>query len=55
MKSVAIWNCTAKKRYTTKELAERQADFISSTDNVYLDVYRCNICEGWHLTRHKVI
>lgn len=56
MKPIAIWNCTTKKRYSTKKEAEGQADFISSTqEDVYLDVYHCNFCEGYHLTRSKIL
>jgi hypothetical protein len=55
MKPTAIWNCTTKKRYDNREAAEQQADFLAATDNAYVDVYKCNICEGWHLTRQRVI
>lgn len=53
MKPIAIWNCTIKKRYGTEVDAARQADFINSTEDAYVDTYKCNICEGWHLTRQK--
>jgi len=55
MKPVAIWNCTTKRRYSTEAEADRQAEFINSTEDAYVDVYRCNICEGWHLTRSKIL
>jgi hypothetical protein len=55
MKHSAIANCTTKKRYDTKEAAEEQADFLCSTEDVYVDTYRCNICEGFHLTRTRSI
>jgi len=54
-KPVAIWNCTTKKRYNTEEAAQRQADFLCSTEDVYVDVYHCNICENYHLTRQKTL
>jgi hypothetical protein len=52
-KPTAIWNCQTKKRYNTKEAAEKQADFLCSTEDVYVDIYHCNLCEGFHLTRMK--
>jgi len=54
-KPVAIWNCTLKKRFRSAEEAAEFADFLCSTKNVYVDIYHCNICEGWHLTRSKVL
>ena len=55
MKPVAIWNCTTKKRFKTEKEAAECADYLCSTQNVYVDIYRCNICDGWHLTRQRVI
>ena len=53
MKPVAIWNCTLKKRYLTKKAATEAAEDIFTKWNAFVDVYHCNICEGWHLTKSK--
>jgi len=53
MKPVAIWNCTLKKRYPDKEAADEAANYIWVKWEDHLDVYKCNICEGFHLTGHK--
>ena len=53
MKPIAIWNCTLKKRYLSKEAAKEAADYIYIKWNDFVDAYHCNICEGFHLTKSK--
>jgi len=46
--------CEGKRRYSC-ELTARAAAMISITEhgNVSrLYVYRCDVCGGWHLTKH---
>lgn len=50
MKALALINCTLKKRYPSKEKAREAADYIWTKWEDNLDVYHCNICEGYHLT-----
>ena len=45
--------CFSKTRYSTKEEANKTADYIYETENVMLYVYRCPICNGFHLTKKK--
>lgn len=50
MKPVAIWNCTRKRRYESEAEADKQAEYLINTKDAHVDTYKCNICEGWHLT-----
>lgn len=45
--------CFSKTRYNTKEEADKTADYIYETENVMLYVYKCPICNGFHLTKKK--
>lgn len=44
--------CQRKRRFSTEAEARRAADTQMLTDvQLSLDVYRCDHCRGWHLTR----
>ena len=45
--------CCGKVRHETAEEAELHADYIYETEKVDLDIYKCPICNGWHLTTKK--
>lgn len=45
--------CFSKTRHATKEEAERHADYLWETEGLELKVYKCPICNGWHLTSKK--
>lgn len=53
-KNNAHKTCFSKTRYDTKEIAEEQADKIYFEDGIMLYVYKCPLCNGYHLTRKKV-
>ena len=42
--------CQAKRRYDTREDAEEAARTCTTSDRRTLRVYRCDYCDGWHLT-----
>lgn len=48
----AIKNCQSKVWYKTEAEAKDAAE-LRMLDNmsVQLDIYQCNICRNWHLTR----
>lgn len=44
-------NCAGKDPYDSEEQATRMARLISqTTTSGQLYVYRCPVCEAWHLT-----
>lgn len=45
--------CFSKTRHETKEEAEKHADYLWETEGIDLDVYKCPICNGYHLTTRK--
>lgn len=45
--------CFGKVRHETAEEAELHADFLYDTQNIELDIYKCPICNGWHLTTKR--
>lgn len=45
-----INNCLNKVYHKTKEEALQHADYILETEGIKLGVYKCSICNGWHLT-----
>ena len=51
--SGVIPTCFLKTRHATKEEAERHADYLWETEGIDLKVYKCPICNGWHLTSKK--
>lgn len=42
--------CLAKNRYDTREDAEEAARTCTTSGRRSLRVYRCDYCDGWHLT-----
>ena len=44
--------CLAKNRYDTREDAEEAARTCTTSGRRKLSVYRCDYCDGWHLTSH---
>ena len=43
--------CESKRPFKTEQLALAAADFGMLQDmNISLDVYRCSVCNQWHLT-----
>ena len=42
--------CAAKNRYATREDAEEAARTCTTNGRRTLRVYRCDYCDGWHLT-----
>ena len=44
--------CLAKNRYDTREDAEEAAQTCTTSGRRKLSVYRCDYCDGWHLTSH---
>lgn len=47
-------NCESKTRYESQAKALEAADFrMLENMSVALTVYKCDICNGWHLTRAK--
>lgn len=45
--------CLGKFSYETEYEAELAADYIYETEKMDLDIYKCPICNGWHLTSKK--
>ena len=45
-----INNCLNKVYHKTKEEALQHANYILETEDIKLGVYKCPICNGWHLT-----
>lgn len=47
--------CREKRRFHTEKTAKEAADIQTLQHiNLELDVYQCNYCRGWHLTRKKL-
>lgn len=49
-KPVAIWNCQKKRRWETRDEADKTAQHIWEESQDELRPYKCHLCEGWHLT-----
>ena len=45
--------CFSKVRHETAEEAELHADYLYETQDIKLDIYKCPICNGWHLTSKR--
>ena len=43
-------NGRSKRRYSTRQEAERHAEHALNTRGVRLRVYQCDCCWGYHLT-----
>lgn len=47
-------NCKAKKAYPNETEAKKAAEIQMLLDmNLELSVYKCGLCNKWHLTRKK--
>lgn len=44
--------CTSKKRYLSQDTAARMAAALSIFRDRALSPYRCEFCDGYHLTTH---
>lgn len=50
---MAAWKkCTSKNRYDSEGEARSYARTYSALYGIHTDVYRCDLCGGWHLTTH---
>lgn len=45
--------CFSKVRHATKQEAEQHADYLWETEGIDLKVYKCPICNGYHLSSKK--
>ena len=45
--------CFSKVRHETAEEAELHVDYLYETEKIELDIYKCPICNGWHLTSKR--
>jgi hypothetical protein len=45
--------CQSKKSYASKAEAEDMATFLWYKKEIDLEVYRCQMCERWHLSSKK--
>lgn len=45
--------CESKNRYDTKAEAEEVLAYRESQGARGLHVYKCDFCDGWHLTSHE--
>ena len=46
-------NCRQKRRYTFRDDAKGEAKRLGRLNRVKLGVYRCPVCDGWHLTKRR--
>ncbi len=44
-------SCFGKRRYRDIREAKEVADFYKRKDGVFLRIYKCRLCEGYHLTK----
>jgi hypothetical protein len=44
--------CASKNRYLTRADAEAVAEECMDGGSAALSVYKCEFCDGWHLTSH---
>ena len=47
--SKKVENCKNKDRYETYEQANAARVYLSSK----VEIYKCDVCDGWHFTRRK--
>jgi hypothetical protein len=50
MKNNILVHCTSKKRYASKEEAEKVANHLWKEKQVQVNSYRCILCEGYHIS-----
>lgn len=48
-----IVSCQTKKVYRTRKEAEDMATYLYDEKELDLGTYKCQICDGWHLTSKK--
>jgi len=48
-----VVSCQSKRFYISKTEAEDMATYLYYKKGIDLNVYRCNICDGWHLSSKK--
>jgi hypothetical protein len=53
MKPNVLTSCQTKKAYKTREEAEDMATFLWYEKEVDVGVYKCQICDFFHLTSKK--
>ncbi len=53
MKPNPLTACTSKKRYSTREEAEKTAAYLWQEKQVNVNVYKCILCCGFHLAGAK--
>lgn len=46
------WDCRKKKRYSSEHEALRTAKKCTKERGTKLDVYYCNHCKGYHITKN---
>jgi len=52
---VSLNNCQSKVRYDSKDKANKSAEMRNLENlNLNLEVYKCDMCSGWHLTSRTV-
>lgn len=44
--------CLKKRRFVTQEEAQATATHVYKTAGLKLNVYKCPVCGGWHLTHY---
>ena len=49
----AYKTCFSKTRFETKDIAEKEADRIYFDSGLMLYVYKCPLCQGYHLSRKR--
>lgn len=45
--------CLKKRRFDTQEAAQATATYVYKTSELKLNVYKCPVCGGWHLTHNN--
>ena len=47
-------NCESKRKYNTENEAKQTAEYqMLITKDLELSVYKCDLCQKWHLTSIK--
>ena len=46
-------NCFSKTQYETYEDAQSTADYLLDTEGIKLYVYKCPLCQKYHLTKRR--
>lgn len=49
-----ITTCESKRKYTTEKQANDTAEYqMLINSDLELSVYKCDLCQKWHLTRNN--